>query len=349
MVKNNAASATSTADQFSYLTPPAVSAVSTTAAVNSTFAVGGIVPVTVTFNEPVYISGTPQLTLNDGGVAYYSSGSGSATLTFSYTVAAGQSTSDLDYSSTGALALGGGSIQDGANEAARLTLPPTGTDGLAIQNIVIDPAPAPLIVPAPLTVPASDWAPSGLTLALGSDGNLHVYVTGTTTDVVPPLPAADVSDIEITAPSGATGSLTIDSSGGNPVPAGGLNYSGPAGLIKIGHGSATLSGTNTDTGGTAVTSGALIVTTASALPDGSNLIVGANAATAFGGAIAAASPATSAAQAAAMTSPSAAAVGTSSSAQGSPSSAAKRAAASSTSPSVSSAPPMIAVAGAMRR
>ena len=141
VVKNHAASSTSTADRFTYLTPPAVSAVSTTVAANSKFTVGGIVPITVTFNKPVYVSGTPQLTLNDGGVANYTGGSGNATLTFSYAVAAGQSSSDLDYSSISSLALNGGSIQDGANEAAGLTLPPTGSDGLALKDIVIDPAP----------------------------------------------------------------------------------------------------------------------------------------------------------------------------------------------------------------
>ena len=40
--------------------------------------------------------GTPTLTLNDGGTATYTGGSGTNALTFSYTVAAGQNTSDLD-------------------------------------------------------------------------------------------------------------------------------------------------------------------------------------------------------------------------------------------------------------
>ena len=39
--------------------------------------------------------GTPTLTLNDGGTATYTGGSGTNALTFSYTVAAGQNTSDL--------------------------------------------------------------------------------------------------------------------------------------------------------------------------------------------------------------------------------------------------------------
>ena len=82
------------------------------------------------------MTGTPQLTLNDGAAANYASGSGTATLTFNYTVAAGQNTADLDYASTGALHLNGGSIQDAAGNAAVLTLPATGTDGLATQKIV---------------------------------------------------------------------------------------------------------------------------------------------------------------------------------------------------------------------
>ena len=65
------------------------------------------------------------------------SGSGTATLSFSYVVAAGQGTAKLDYASTAALALNGGSIQDALGNAAVLTLPATGTDGLATRNIVI--------------------------------------------------------------------------------------------------------------------------------------------------------------------------------------------------------------------
>ena len=39
--------------------------------------------------------GTPTLSLNDGGTASYTGGSGSTALTFSCTVAAGQNTADL--------------------------------------------------------------------------------------------------------------------------------------------------------------------------------------------------------------------------------------------------------------
>ena len=173
---------------------------------------------------------------------------------------AGQNSSDLDYASTAALGLSGGTIEDTAGNTAALTLPATGTDGLATTNIVID--------TATLTVFPADWISAGLTLTLGSDGNLCVYLTGTTppTDVVVPCPPADLTNVEITAPSNIAANLTIDSTNGNPIPAGGLTYTGPeagkttAGLIITGSGVVTLSGTDTYTGGTVVSAGTLIVT-----------------------------------------------------------------------------------------
>ena len=60
-----------------------------------TYNVGSKVTLTLYSSEAVTVSGTPTLTLNDGGTATYSGGSGTNALTFSYTVAAGQSTSAL--------------------------------------------------------------------------------------------------------------------------------------------------------------------------------------------------------------------------------------------------------------
>ena len=51
---------------------------------------------TLNLSEAVTVAGgTPTLTLNDGGTATYTGGSGTNALTFSYTVAAGQNTADL--------------------------------------------------------------------------------------------------------------------------------------------------------------------------------------------------------------------------------------------------------------
>ena len=63
--------------------------------------------------------GTPTLTLNDGGIATYTGGSGSNALTFSYTVAAGQNTAAL---AATAVNLNSATITDGAGNAANLSL-----------------------------------------------------------------------------------------------------------------------------------------------------------------------------------------------------------------------------------
>ncbi len=86
------------------------------------YAVGSVIPIAITFSQIVNVTGTPQLSLNTGATATYSSGSGSDTLTFNYTVAAGQNTADLDYSTTTALALNNGTIQSVTNGDAILTL-----------------------------------------------------------------------------------------------------------------------------------------------------------------------------------------------------------------------------------
>ena len=51
---------------------------------------------TLAMSENVTVTGTPTLTLNDGGTASYVSGSGTSALVFSYTVAAGQNTAGLE-------------------------------------------------------------------------------------------------------------------------------------------------------------------------------------------------------------------------------------------------------------
>ena len=93
---------------------------------------GDAVAVTVTFSEAVTVSGTPQLTLETGStdrVVDYASGSGTNTLTFNYTVQSGDTASDLDYTSTSALALNSGTINDAGSNAATLTLASPGASG----------------------------------------------------------------------------------------------------------------------------------------------------------------------------------------------------------------------------
>lgn len=104
---------------------------------------GAVIAVQVTFSHIVTVIGTPQLTLETGAVdrvADYTAGSGTATLTFSYTVQAGDLSSDLDYAGTGALSRNGGIIQDLGLVNAVLTLPTPGAAGSlgAARALVID-------------------------------------------------------------------------------------------------------------------------------------------------------------------------------------------------------------------
>ena len=123
-------------------TAPFVTGVSASTA-NGTYKAGDTITITAGFSENVNVTGTPQLELETGTtdrIAYYVGGSGTNTLSFGYTVQAGDTSDDLDYKNTSALTLGGGTIKDAANNDATLTLPAPGAAGSlgANRNIVID-------------------------------------------------------------------------------------------------------------------------------------------------------------------------------------------------------------------
>jgi hypothetical protein len=120
-------------------TAATITNVSSTTA-NGSYTVGAMINVSVTFSKAVNVTGTPLLALNSGGTASYVSGTGTATLSFLYTVGAGQNSTHLDATSSSALSLNGGTINDGSGTAAILTLPTPGAAGSlsANTNIVID-------------------------------------------------------------------------------------------------------------------------------------------------------------------------------------------------------------------
>src|SRR5258707_6166039 len=94
----------------------------------------------VNYRETVTDSGTPQLGLSSGATVNYASGSGTSTLTFTYTVAGGENSADLDYNATTSLTLNGGTIKDAATNNATLTLAAPGAAGSLgnAKSIVID-------------------------------------------------------------------------------------------------------------------------------------------------------------------------------------------------------------------
>ncbi len=121
---------------------PLVSSVSSTAA-DSVYDVGSVIPIAITFNENVVVTGIPQLIMETGAsdaIANYASGSGSNTITFNYTTSAGENSADLDYQDSTALLLNGGSIADAYGNSANLILPVPGAAGSLGANkaIIID-------------------------------------------------------------------------------------------------------------------------------------------------------------------------------------------------------------------
>lgn len=103
----------------------------TSAKTNGSYTTGEVIDIEVTFSKAVVVTGAPQLTLNVGSsyAVDYFSGSGTATLTFRYTVQSGHTSADLDYASTSALALNGGTIKSLAKVNATLTLAAPGASG----------------------------------------------------------------------------------------------------------------------------------------------------------------------------------------------------------------------------
>src|SRR4029077_7728717 len=106
-------------------TAPTVTNVSSSTP-DGVYSAGQAVTITMAFSENVAVTGSPTLTLNTGATASYSGGSGGSTLSFTYNIAGGENTADLDYATVNSLALSGGTIKDAATNNATLTLPAVG-------------------------------------------------------------------------------------------------------------------------------------------------------------------------------------------------------------------------------
>ena len=108
---------------------------------SGTYTAGAVIKIAVAFNQPMTVTGTPQLSLNSGGTASYSSGSGTSTLTFTYTVGAGEGSTHLDYTSPNALFLNGANITEASSNPATLILPFDGSGHALGDNttLVIEP------------------------------------------------------------------------------------------------------------------------------------------------------------------------------------------------------------------
>jgi hypothetical protein len=144
-------------------------------AVNGIYGIGAVINLVVQFSEAVFVnttSGTPRLQLETGAIdryAIYTGGSGTNTLSFSYTVQAGDSSADLDQVSSSALELNGGTIKDAAGNNANFSLATPGGVGSLAANAAIVIATAPPNSHLFTTVTQLEW-----------DENLDSFIAGTT-------------------------------------------------------------------------------------------------------------------------------------------------------------------------
>lgn len=179
------ASASSTALSIEVdTTSQTVSAASATTA-DGTYGVGDTIDVTVALDGAVTVDtsdGTPALVLDmdqTDRAATYSGGSGSTTLTFSYTIQTGDNTADLDYATTSAVVLNSGTIRDTAGNDADMTLAtPGAVNSLgATKAIVIETNQTPVADDQSVTVTEDGSLAITLTSSDG-DGDSLTYSVG---------------------------------------------------------------------------------------------------------------------------------------------------------------------------
>lgn len=100
------------------------------------YTVGSTLSFSVNFDQPVFVTGTPLLSVivgSDAKPAAYVNGSGTYTLTFSYTVQPGDM--DLNGIAIGAMTTNGGSITNSTSDSAALTLNNVGaTSGILVNT-----------------------------------------------------------------------------------------------------------------------------------------------------------------------------------------------------------------------
>ncbi|MEG4494677.1 DUF4347 domain-containing protein, partial [Microcoleus sp. D3_18_C4] len=214
---------------------PTITSVTSTTA-NGSYGIGTNIDITVQFSQIVNVTGTPQLSLAGATpVASYLSGTGSNTLTFRYVVAAGDSSADLDYLSTTALSLSGGTIKNAATGDAILTLPtPAAANSLGANKAIVIDTLAPTVTSITSTTADGSYNTTGninvtvnfsealtlaggsMTVALDTGGTVTIAPFTGTSAVGTYTPAAgqnstDLNSISITL----GGSATLKDAAGN--------------------------------------------------------------------------------------------------------------------------------------
>lgn len=191
------------------ITPPTISSVaitSATGAQNSTLNAGDVVTATVTMSEATNVTGTPQLALNIGGTtvqANYAGGTGTAVLTFTYTIQASDTDTNGISIDANSLSLNSGTLQDAAGNNATLTHSAV-TDN---SSYMVDTtAPSFDVSPTAGTVTSSGFTPSA---SLDESGTIYYVVVPNN------APAPSVANVKAGVASGGGAALTSGNSSAN--------------------------------------------------------------------------------------------------------------------------------------
>ncbi|UQD56219.1 MBG domain-containing protein [Flavobacterium sp. K5-23] len=161
-------------------TAPTITSVTVPA--NATYIAGQNLDFTINFSENVTVNtggGTPQMGLTIGATtrqAVYLSGSGTSSLSFRYTVQAGDL--DTDGISIGTLAANGGTIRDNVTNNATLTLNSVG----ATTNVNVD-AVAPTVTSVTVPANATYIAGQNLDFTINFSENVTVNTAGGTPQI----------------------------------------------------------------------------------------------------------------------------------------------------------------------
>lgn len=218
---------------------------------------GGTLSVTVSFNEAVTVTGTPQLTVindtNSNHTLSYASGSGTNALTFTLVIAAANAATDADdvlSIAANAMSLNSGTILDTSGDSVSAITAPEATVGsTTLPTVAINNGNATFATTAAVgAVTAKLFSFTVTTAGSGyTDGEDATIDLGTGTDPVLTIDGTTVTGAVIKTPgaltaiTGATGLVvTGDSSGANDgrvsvtisvlscaVTTAGTNYSGP--------------------------------------------------------------------------------------------------------------------------
>lgn len=174
-------------------TPPVPAKVIEVTAPTGSYKTGDVIPISIKFDTPVDVIGTPLLALQTGTTsrnASYTTGSGIDTLTFTYTVQSGDSSQDLEYKSTSALSLTGATIRNKSSSVnATVTLPSPGASGSlgSTSNVLVD-AIAPKLVSGYPKAGTKTEASTNVILKVDKKSKLYYIVVPTSAGTAAPAP-----------------------------------------------------------------------------------------------------------------------------------------------------------------